>query len=117
MKEYKVYFRKYIIDYTKKIDNDLKGNISKEDIEKHLIKIGEFQHERLIHLLVLILTLLCLIICAVSAICFYNIWCSIFTVSISCFAIPYVYYYFVLENCVQHMYIEYDEMLKKISKR
>ena len=46
--------KKYLFDYIKEIDNLLndKEKISNDDIQKHLIKIQFFQHERLIHLLV-----------------------------------------------------------------
>ena len=45
--------REYLEDYIKETENQIKkGKITEKDIEKHLIKINFFQHERLIHLLV-----------------------------------------------------------------
>ena len=57
----------YLQDYIKEIDKLLKNNkkITSDIIEKHLIKISFFQHERLIHLLVTL---------------FYALFCIIFTI-------------------------------------
>ena len=46
----KEYLYNYIDEIDKLIENEKK--IQDEDIKKHLIKIGFFQHERLIHLYV-----------------------------------------------------------------
>ena len=43
--------KKYLYDYIKSIDKILeKKEINDNIIKEHLIKIGFFQHERLIHL-------------------------------------------------------------------
>ena len=45
--------KKYLQEYIKETDNLINNkNIDDDIIKKHLIKIGFFQHERLIHLLV-----------------------------------------------------------------
>ena len=52
-----------------------------------LIQIGFFQHERLIHLIVLVLSLLFLVL-----------------------LIPYIRHYYLLENGVQKLYEYYDAL-------
>ena len=116
MKKYDVRMGKYITKYVEKIDELLKGDITKKDIENHLIKINQFQHERLIHLIVLALTIICFIISALFSIIYINFICAIITLAIACFVIPYVYHYFILENCTQYMYKQYDQMIGKEKK-
>ena len=114
MKKYNVGMGKYITSYVEMIDNLIKGDVSKDDLERHLIKINQFQNERLVHLIVLIFTLMIFIISALFAILYENFICSIITILITFFVIPFVYHYFILENCVQYMYKQYDKMLSKI---
>lgn len=105
--------KKYLSNYINEIDELLNSNkkITNDIIEKHLIKIGFFQHERLIHLLVTL---------------FYALFCIIFTilgfVHYAFFAVSaimfiflmfYVVHYFRLENGVQYLYKQYDKMLEK----
>ena len=45
--------KKYILEYIEYVEKN-KDKVDKEFIEKHLIKIQFFQHERLIHLIVTI---------------------------------------------------------------
>ena len=105
--------KKYLYDYIKEIDKKLKSNkrITKEDIDNHLIKIGFFQHERLIHLLVTlfyaILFLLFLALCLVHYIF------SIIAAILMVFLICYILHYFNLENGVQLSYKQYDKMINK----
>ncbi len=111
----KNYISKYIKNIEKIISN---GNISKKDIDRHLIKIQFFQHERLIHLLVTlfyaIFTLVFFVLGMISWLFF------IIDVIFIAFLIFYILHYFFLENSVQYLYILYDNMLdldeKRISK-
>ena len=81
-----------------------------EVIDKHLIKINFFQHERLIHLLV---TLAYAIMAIISFIASTTTPMFVFVgVILVLFLIPYVLHYFFLENNVQYLYIQYDKMLK-----
>ena len=90
--------KEYLEEYTKETEKLIKkGNITEKDIEKHLIKIKFFQHERLIHLLVTL---------------FYAVFIllSLFIIFLI-FLVFYVRHYFFLENCVQYLYKLYDKML------
>lgn len=44
--------KEYLKKYIEMIDKNLESEITKEMIDNHLIKIGFFQHERLVHLIV-----------------------------------------------------------------
>ena len=104
-------------DYIKEIDMLLnsKKRISKEDIEKHLIKINFFQHERLIHLLVTLFYAFISIIFIVLGFSYY-IFFAISAILLI-FLMFYVVHYFRLENGVQYMYKQYDKMIETINKK
>lgn len=106
--------KKYIIDYTNKIDKKIeKGEITKEDISNHLIKISFFQHERLIHLIVTVFYGLFMFL---SIILFLKEWLFvIITYLILIILLFYVKYYFFIENKTQYLYVQYDKM-KEILK-
>ena len=104
--------KNYLYDYIKEIDDTIKSNkITKELIDNHLIKIGFFQHERLIHLLVtLFFAFLFLVFLFLTAL---HIIFSIIAVGLFIFVICYIIHYFHLENGVQYLYKQYDEMKKR----
>ena len=103
--------KKYLYDYIKEIDETIATNkVTKDIVSEHLIKIGFFQHERLIHLLVTLtyaiaLLLLCILILSYPLL-------SIAIVIVTIFLVFYVKHYFHLENGVQYLYKQYDEMKK-----
>jgi hypothetical protein len=105
----------YLTNYVKEIDKLLKENKKRnwqEIKEKHLIKIGFFQHERLIHLLVtLFYGLFMFISLYLTSI---NPLFAIITLLLLCFLIPYISYYFYIENKVQYLYVQYDKIVEKI---
>lgn len=104
--------KKYLKEYVETIDELLKEDIIDidQEIEKHLIKIAFYQHERLIHLLV---TLAYAIMAIISFIASVQTPMFVFVVIILVlFLIPYVLHYFFLENNVQYLYKQYDRMLE-----
>ena len=104
--------KKYLYEYIKEIDDKISNKkINKEVIDNHLIKIGFFQHERLIHLLV---TLFYAIIYLVfMALGFVHYLFFIIAAMLLVFLICYIIHYFHLENGVQYLYKQYDKMIKK----
>lgn len=112
---------KRILSYRKYIDELLlKENVNwQEVLEEHLVQIGFFQHERLVHLIVTVLfalmEALSLFMTIVSfamgadnpALC-----CLVLLIMV--LLIPYIRHYYILENEVQKMYTQYDKMLLKI---
>lgn len=107
--------KKYLYDYIKEIDETTATNkVTKDIVSEHLIKIGFFQHERLIHLLVtLTYAMILIILCGLTV---HYPLLSIVVIIVSTFLVFYVLHYFKLENGVQYLYKQYDEM-KKLLKR
>lgn len=108
--------KKYLKEYVEHIDNLLKGDIENidEEIKKHLIKIGYFQHERLVHLLV---TLAYAILSIMAFVASTHTPMFVFVgIILIFFLIPYVLHYFFLENNVQYLYKQYDKMLEMKNK-
>lgn len=107
--------RKYLSEYVSEIDEKInKKQITKEDIENHLVKIKFFQHERLIHLLV---TLFYGVFVFLSVIIFTKIWLFVIILYLALIIlIFYVRHYFFLENNVQYLYKQYDKMQKIINE-
>lgn len=90
--------KKYLKEYVAEIDKLLESDVDNitEVIDKHLIKINFFQHERLIHLLV---TLAYAIMAIISFIASTTTPMFVFVgVILVLFLIPYVLHYFFLEN-------------------
>lgn len=109
--------KKYLYEYIKSIDLILKEN-KKVDYnklkEEHLIKIGFFQHERLIHLLVtLFYALFAFIIFYFTKIFLPFVFIALILLV---FLIFYVVHYFRLENGVQFLYKQYDMICERIKK-
>ena len=85
-----------------------------DEVKKHLVQIGFFQHERLIHLLVTlvfgILTVATVMVVALTG----YIKLLVLAGGLLILLIPYIMHYYLLENEVQKMYGQYDEILKKL---
>lgn len=110
--------KKRILDYKNRIDTlineDLPNTDWKKVLDEHLIQISFFQHERLVHLIVMVLfALMTLTTIAVGIIADYP-YMFLGTVMLLILLIPYISHYYLLENEVQHMYEQYDFMNKKI---
>ena len=115
---------KRILSYRKRIDELLQ----KEDtnwekiLEEHLTQVAFFQHERLIHLIVTVLFALLEIMSILSTVILSamgsgNIAVGILTILLLVLLIPYIRHYYILENEVQKMYVQYDKLLEKIKER
>ena len=114
---------KRILAYRRRIDELLKREEANWEnvLEEHLTQIAFFQHERLIHLIVTVLfavlevmSLLGTVI--LSAMEKGNIALAIMTILLLVLLIPYIRHYYILENEVQKMYVQYDKLLKKLGK-
>lgn len=85
-------------------------------LERHLEQIAFFQHERLVHLMVTILFAI------LTFAVFFIIMFMPSTGLIVLFALllvllmPYIMHYFLLENSVQKMYVQYDEIVKQMQQ-
>lgn len=111
---------KRIKAYRKLIDELLTKEMAVEEWEKlrteHLIQVGFFQHERLIHLLVTlafaVIAMMTFLVCITD---FLPVL-LVLLIALLSLLIPYVRHYYLLENEVQAMYEQYDEIVRKIGK-
>ena len=104
-----------ILNYVQETDKLIHENqkIPKERLEYHLIQIEQFQHERLIHLIVTALVGILAILFLLFGLLMENIGLLIAFIALLCLFIPYILHYYLLENNVQKMYSQYDKLLKK----
>lgn len=112
---------------TEKSDTE-KSDIEKSDIEKtdteeqamqemvqdklkeHLVQVGFFQHERLIHLIVTVTFALLEMLAIVLSVISDSLFTLLLPIVILILLIPYIRHYYILENEVQKMYAQYDRM-------
>ncbi len=115
---------KRILAYRKRIDELLKREEAawEKVLEEHLIQVAFFQHERLVHLIVTVLFAVLEVMAILGTVILSamdkgNIALAIMTILLLVLLIPYIRHYYILENEVQKMYVQYDELLKKIDKK
>ena len=109
-----------ILEYRQRIDRLLEenpeGTCWKKVIKEHLVQIGFFQHERLVHLIVTVTFALLEIISLLIALLKPSIASLLLCVSVMVLLVPYISHYYLLENETQKMYKQYDELLIRASK-
>jgi len=109
--------KKQIQDYIRVIKKILSENVTDTDWEEvakgHLIKIEFYQHERFIHLIVMVLFALMEIISVSTILITNSLWALALALMIMVLLIPYVGHYYFLENSVQELYLIYDKILEK----
>lgn len=88
--------------------------------EEHLVQVGFFQHERLIHLIVTVIFALFAVLSVGMAFLLMALgtegagsWLFVVAAFLT-LLIPYVRHYYILENEVQKMYRQYDEITAKL---
>lgn len=110
--------KKYILEYVATIkdfiNNEMKdasAQRTSEVLREFEIKIGYFQHERFIHLIVTVLFALLemgsLYVCLIAPSLPILIFCGMFLILL----VPYVMHYYFLENSVQEMYKLRDQII------
>ena len=108
--------RKSIDENIKEVDKRIDDNKDLEQLkEDYLTKIGFYQHERLIHLLVTLFYGLFMFITIILS--YYNPLALIIVLIFMVFLIFYVRHYFYLENHVQYMYKQYDRIIEKMKEK
>ena len=102
-------YRKSIDEWLEKTEQSaqVSQEILRDKMEEHLNQIGFFQHERLIHLIVTV-TLLAILLNVISD----SLFSLLLPVVILILLVPYIRHYYILENEVQKMYVQYDRMLR-----
>ena len=106
---------KRILNYRKHIDELLTNSDLDWEavISEHLIQIAFFQHERLIHLIVTVAFALLEVIVFGLCVVSFTLGVGLLAVVILILLIPYIRHYYILENEVQKMYMQYDKMVEK----
>lgn len=112
----KKYMKEYIESIDKLIESKKIDNID-EVIEEHLLKIGFFQHERLIHFLVTMLFAILSFAVLIYTLNNISIGFVLLTIAFISLLVPYIFHYYFLENSVQHMYDQHDELVKLRDKK
>ena len=83
-----------------------------DKLQEHLVQVGFFQHERLIHLIVTVTFALLVMLAIVLSVISDSLFTLLLPVVILILLIPYIRHYYILENEVQKMYVQYDRMLR-----
>ncbi len=104
-----------ILNYVEQTEKDInsKEKITKERLDYHLIQIQQFQHERLIHLIVTAFVGTVAMLFLLFGLLEENIGLLIAFLALVCLFIPYILHYYLLENNVQKMYYQYDKLKTK----
>ena len=105
--------QKYLANIDRLLKTAPEGTDWEAEIQKHLIQMGFFMHERLIHLIVTVLVAILTVAAILFAVTSPSIGMLILIVALMCLLIPYILHYYLLENGVQAMYRQYDEMLAR----
>ena len=114
--------KKRILTYRKYIDSLLasdKQSDWKYIKQEHITQVAFFQHERLVHLIVTVTfaVLELLTVCAYVIVGALDSTLSfpllILALLIIVLLIPYIKHYYLLENEVQKMYVQYDRIAQK----
>jgi hypothetical protein len=107
--------KKRILAYLDYID----GLLERDDVDweaeskKHLVQIAFFAHERQVHLIVMVLFALAAIITVLYLDFSGSMIIFALVIAIFVLLIPYINHYYLLENSVQRMYVQYDKMMEK----
>ena len=84
-----------------------------DEVGKHLVQIGFFMHERLVHLIVTVLFAVLSVGTALFFVAQPSIPILLLFGALLILLIPYIMHYYLLENGVQKMYSQYDELLRR----
>ena len=111
-------YRKQIDEWLEKTEQSVQtesrdaGNAERirDKLEEHLVQVGFFQHERLIHLIVTVTFALLEMLAIVLSVISDSLFTLLLPVVILILLIPYIRHYYILENEVQKMYVQYDRM-------
>lgn len=105
-----------ILAYRRKIDELLEDEEVEKSVdwnkalEEHLVQISFFQHERLIHLIVTVCFALMTVFAAVATAVSGYLPLIALVLILLVLLIPYIAHYYLLENEVQKMYVQYDKI-------
>ena len=89
-----------------------KASFDEDFLSFHLTQIRFLQHERLVHLMVMLFVMVAFLVFFILFLLFKNLF--IFAVFLLCFVLTlfYVFHYFKLENTVIRWYFIYNDRVK-----
>ena len=93
-------------------DANERERIVRDKLKEHLTQIGFFQHERLIHLIVTVTFALLEMLAILLSVIADSLFSILLPVVILILLVPYIRHYYILENEVQKMYMQYDRILR-----
>jgi hypothetical protein len=105
--------KKYLDQYIAMLEKLLaEGNVQDFDYlkQEHLKQVQFIQHERLIHFLVTFMFAIILFICLGIFLVTSNMGVLALVVLVLGLIIPYVWYYYYLENHTQKLYLLYNQI-------
>lgn len=107
-------YRKSIDEWLEKTERSaqISQEILRDKMEEHLTQISFFQHERLIHLIVTVTFALLEMLAILLSVISDSPFALLLPVVILILLVPYIRHYYILENEVQRMYVQYDRMLR-----
>lgn len=105
--------RQYMAYIDNLLDTQDEGINWEEEIQKHLVQIAFFAHERLIHLIVTVTFAILTVMAFLYTIDNFSVSMVLLIFALMCLMVPYIKHYFLLENSVQDMYEQYDKMKEK----
>ena len=85
----------------------------KIDTSLLLTRIQFYQHERLVHFLVTFFVGLCSVLFLLGFLFLENVFLLVLFFLTMCLFVPYIFYYYSLENGVQKLYDIYIDAMKK----
>lgn len=108
--------KQYMIYVNELLESDEEVNWE-DEMQKHLVQIAFFAHERFIHLVVTVLFALMTTMVFLYTFSNFSIPLLLLMILLLGLLIPYIKHYFLLENSVQDMYEQYDKMQEKVGKK
>ena len=95
-------------DFINRLENE-------KDIDTNLLltRIQFYQHERLVHFLVTFFVGLCTVLFLLGFLFLENVFLLVLFLLTMCLFVPYIFYYYSLENGVQKLYDIYIDAMKK----
>ena len=109
--------KREIKEYLSEIEIRLKDgkNIDEQFISELLIRIGFYQHERLIHLIVTMTFAIMTVLSFAVLVTNYSIQILLLSLLFLVLVSPYIAHYYFLENSVQKLYRLYYKALEIVS--
>lgn len=115
MKERILKYLAYMDEIIEKMNGEEQADLDKL-MKNHMVQIGFFMHERLIHLIVTVLFALGTFLTIFTYLLVENMGLLFLALLLIVLLVPYIKHYYLLENGVQKMYKQYDRLLDEMNK-